>query len=345
MRRRTHVLVGTGVGIALALVAVGMFLGTALAYHADEMPELYREQIDGDAAWGVRVDTDGSDFALDLVNHRPVEGAIGALGWFELDEDFEPTSWALLHGKWHQEQNRLVFQDEERSPGTDGLEVTVVSEDDEGVSPASHPDVISWVRTTRENPDPGSYYFVFFTGGGTLGEVIVNGDEGVDVDVKEGTPHVLYDGAFENGDVNVQQTKTVSPPTPYLTDRLYGLRTMVDASVSFEVEDALWGKWANYDSHNAVCGLLVGPCFSLTPFEMLVREQTGLSRAEISWDSSHDEGHDEQGYTFWGAPSGAYTFTIDHKVDWMTDNLVAYQAFEHTSRLMTADVLPPRPTG
>lgn len=341
MKRRTELTIAI-VGTAVVLLALGVGVDTAKAYHEDEMDEIFREKIPGDAAWGVRVDTDGSDFAIDLMNHRPVEGAIGALGWYELDEDFEPISENLLHGKWHQEQNRLVLQDEDRSPDTD---VILDWDDDGDVSPSSHPDFISWGRTVRENPDPGSYYFVFFTGGGALGEVIVTGDGGVDVDVREGTPHVLYDGGFEDGDVNVQQTRKVSPPTPYLSDRLHGLRVMTDASVSFQVEDALWGQWGNYDSHNAVCGLLVGPCFSLTPFEMLVREQTGLSRAEISWGSSHGGDEGEQAYTFLAAPSGEYTFTIDHKVDWMTDNLVAYQAYEHTSRLITADVLPPRPAG
>lgn len=293
------------VAVSAILVTAAFVASPVNAFHANDLPVISTEATDGNAAYGLRVDTDGSDFAIDLLGYQPITSSKVSAAVFLLDANGNTLFGFALTG--HMSPDRLIIEPLSSGDATavpDWLEIREIESDTDARLAVG-------IGLTGRAPPAGSYYYAVWIGGADTGEFTVRGQPGVSVTANAGKSYVLGDPELNQG-VQVQQTI----PLPYPLGQRVGAKLMKDVSITIPVENKIFGFWGSADFKLA-CSFAVGACLWKSTVEYQCRAITGQNcgTTKISYDGPNGGGSGYGTYAMLGGPSGDYTFTVDQKLD------------------------------
>lgn len=289
--------------ILTSLAILVAALAPASAFHRDDLPVIHSEAGDGEASWALKLTSDGSPWAVDLIGYGPASGQEISVGAFFLDANKNLLFGFAFTG--HTSPDRLVL-----SPaGADG---------DAAALPAG----VTYSVDTPETDARCPYACVGFEGSGVSGtnyvvvwigavaSTVLEVRGGVRFASVAGDAHVIGDAEIVEGDPNVQVQETVPGVAGV------GLKVMKDASVTIDVADQLYGFWGASDFKLA-CVFAVGACLWKSQVTYMCSLATGVScdTTAISWSGASGSGSGYGVYAYSAAPAGSYTFTVDSKVD------------------------------
>lgn len=351
----------TGALVVSVLMVTGAFLAVAApstAWHSDD-PIIHSESSAGASAWGVSGTIEESgDVAVTASAWAPQESSQITAGVVVFDENrntrfmfaftshgspdrtivapspTQPTSSGSWDdGAWstHVEGDTSVLEHTEIR-----VEVQPAGEGPSTLS--SHP--IIRLASTSLDADPGPYHRVVWVGGGAESTFGIETSTTVSsIETTAGSAYAMGDPEIEDGTPNIQVQDSEQLGTTL------GVKVMNDASVEIDAEDSLYGFWGLSDFKLACQFSTVGCVWASTVYGTCAFTLgVNCSPGQLSWDGP--DGGESGGtlYSLDGSDPGAYTFTVDHKVDlygpshYDSDSGTWVSLAEHFSYLTLADV-------
>lgn len=290
---------------------------------------LFRDDVEGDAAYGIRVEA--SEYLVELVAHGNAGVAMDVIAVFEYNAQQQFMGGFVW--SWNSWAPRNVV-----TLGYAGLDAF-----EERVGLRTHATDASCPYacvTLYGSPWTGPYW-VLWDGGMSRTTTEVWGPDGAKAHVGRGTPHALSDAMLTDGSPNVQAGLLL--PSPAGPSRPAGAKALRDAVVEVQVEHRLHGLFYALDGKRA-CTLLTA-CAAGDEVEGFCGQVTGIDcrSVAISWAGPAGGGSGNWAYPLIDEPPGAYKFRIDRALDawggwlWHPGSSTYLDLFEDHVNLALAD--------
>ncbi len=305
--------------VAVAALLSIALLALPVGQAVDSQEVLLTDQGDGNTGWGILVDQETpGDIRADIVGTGPVTASELSMG-VTFFEGAEPVF--MIAFTWHLSPDRTVLEGEpaealtEPSVVTDG-DPSALSEDVD-IEAVTHADSqacpLLCLVLTEEDAQPGEHRWVGWMGGLSSTELTVQSTGEATAHANKGPAHVVGDPELEGGAVNAQVQHSEG-------GQVFGAKAMLDVPYSTVVEGELFGFFSLSTVKVACIGSL--PCLTPTtvaPFCTELVKSLGIEEScgssAIGWDGPAGSGSAGDFFSFLGEPGGAYTFTVERKVD------------------------------
>lgn len=290
--------------VTLVLAAL-VLPAPALAFHADQLPVIYSESGSGSASYGIRYDHGGGDFAIDLYGGGPASAQSISAAAFIFDADKNLIFGFAFTG--HTSPDRLILSPAGASGDAtalpDWLDVHVETWD----STSDAACTFACVGIGGEGAPAGTYYYLLWLSGVSSNAFEVRSNGG-SVTANAGPAYSIGDAEIESGTANIQAQQTPA------SGATVGAKAMLDASATVDVASKLWGFFGASDFKLA-CQFAVGACLWKSQVTYTCSAATGANCDTTSTSWSGPAGSGSGFASFQGTPAGAYTLTVDSKLD------------------------------
>jgi hypothetical protein len=322
--------------LACALLALAVLPAPASWAHHSSLPLVASAALPGSGAFGIRVATLTGAIDLDIAAAGPKTGSTDGIGVLMYEEDGDLRFGFAVTG--HGSPDRLVLTPLGADP-----EVQVALREAATDAHCTYSCLGLTVRTA-----PGTYRFVMYSAGlAGATQLDVFGDGAPQVALSTGSTVALGDPEILAGNPNVQVQQRLAG------FHGLGVKVMRDAPVHLDVAAQLHGFWG-FNNVKFACNSLLPiplPCAQTSLLDLACQTVADVScdAAVLSWEGPDGEGLGQRTFGFFGTPPGAYTFTVDLKVDAYNPGGGLYDpvtrtfavAYENYSYLVAADVALP----
>jgi len=313
---------------AVVLLAGSAVLPALAAANHTGLPTALADATTGAASWGVRVDADATGhFAVQVTGCGTKVGSTDGIGMLLFDASKQFRFGVMVTGGFSTDR-RVV------SVGDMDLVHEVTYPAFGGVCPYAR------LEFEVQGAPGATHYLVGWVAGlDGASRLDVFGGAGTQAQAQRGDALALGDSELRGGTQVQLQQRLVG-------FHGVGAKLLVGAHAEQSVQRSLYGAWSYSDTKFACMGTCVGSATVDTACDLVL----GVSCvASLGWQGPAGAGTMQAGFLFLGEPPGAYTFTVERKVDAYDPAGVAFvppgvlvALTENYSYLSVADVaLPP----